>query len=115
MRVYVAGPITLGPMDANIRLAIDAAHILMNHGFEPFVPHLTFFQQLVHAQTYERWIKYDNAFLEVCAALLRLSGESKGADGEEAYARKLGIPVFYSIADLIAWRDNAANGPAVHR
>lgn len=32
---------------------------------------------------------------------LRLPGESSGADREEEFARKLGIPVFYSISELI--------------
>jgi len=36
-----------------------------------------------------------------CNAVLRLPGESKGADAEVALAEENGIDVFYSIEDLI--------------
>lgn len=104
MRVYVAGPITLGPLEQNIRNAMDAARVLMENGFEPFVPHLWCFFQIVYPQEYKRWIKLDNAYLDVCQALLRIPGESRGSDEEVRYARAAGIPVFTNIVDLINWR-----------
>jgi hypothetical protein len=38
--------------------------------------------------------------------LLRLPGESSGADAEVEYAKAHNIPVFYNKADLIEWRNN---------
>jgi hypothetical protein len=53
----------------------------------------------------------DKEWVLVCDAVLRLSGESKGADIECTLARKHGIPVFaeddgYGFGDLVKWRDN---------
>jgi hypothetical protein len=38
--------------------------------------------------------------LQHCDAVLRLPGESKGADQDVAIARKRGIPVYTSLADV---------------
>lgn len=52
--------------------------------------------------SYEAYLESDFAWIAVCAALLRLPGESKGADMEVAEAKRLGIPVFDSIKALLA-------------
>jgi hypothetical protein len=52
--------------------------------------------------TYEDWLALDFSCISVCDALLRLDGDSKGADREVAYARSLGIPVYLSLDTLIA-------------
>jgi hypothetical protein len=100
MKVYVAGPYTKGDVAVNIRTAIVTADQLVNLGFVPFVPHLTHFWHLVKPRPYEFWCDYDNQFLPCCDAVLRIPGESTGADKEVEYATKLGIPVFYSIQAL---------------
>lgn len=38
--------------------------------------------------------------LERCDAVLRLAGESRGADQDVAIARDRGIPVYYSLAEI---------------
>jgi hypothetical protein len=38
--------------------------------------------------------------LERCDAVLRIPGESKGADQDVAIARQRGLPVFYKIEDV---------------
>ena len=50
--------------------------------------------------THQTWLPYDFAWLAKCDALLRLPGESVGADREIEEARRLGIPIFYGIAGL---------------
>ena len=50
------------------------------------------------------WYKYDLEWLEQCDAVFRLPGESSGADNEVARAQELGLPIFYSFADLRMWR-----------
>lgn len=38
--------------------------------------------------------------IEHCDAILRLAGESKGADNDVLLAHKRGIPVFYCLEDI---------------
>lgn len=106
MRVYVAGPMTKGRWEENTRRAVDAGAILIQNGFEPFIPHLYCLLDFVHPQHYERWMELDFSYIRVCEALLRIPGESSGADREIKYAEHRSIPVFYNVADLIAWRDD---------
>jgi hypothetical protein len=106
MRVYVAGPISKPPLETNIRRAFDAAHELMVNGFDPFIPHLYCFMQITHPHEYERWMQLDLAFLSVCEAVLRVPGDSPGAERECTHASEVcGIPVFHSVPDLICYRD----------
>ena len=99
-RVYVAGPISIGNFMENIRRGIDAAEDLRKLGFVPFCPFLDAFWQLVHKMTYEELLDQDFAWIEVCDALVRLPGESPGADREIEFARSLGIPVFFDFRSL---------------
>jgi hypothetical protein len=100
MRVYVAGPYTKGDVVINVRKAIEAADQLAALGHYPFIPHLSHFWHLVAPHKYLFWIEQDLAWLNKCDALLRLPGESKGADLEVATARKLGLKVYTSIVDI---------------
>lgn len=100
-RVYVCGPLTQGNMPVNVHLAVMAADRLLKAGFAPYCPHLNVeWEKIAPGATYEEWLALDFVWLEVCDALLRLPGDSPGADREVAYARKLGIPVFMSAMDL---------------
>jgi hypothetical protein len=102
MRIYLAGPITLGSMADNARVAIHDADRLMRAGHSPFVPHLSVFWQIVSGHEYERWLTYDFEWIKVCDALVRMPGESKGADREVAFARELGIPVYFGVDEFLA-------------
>lgn len=102
-KIYVAGSYTKGNQTTNVRSAIDAANVLAGYGFVPFVPHLTHFWDLLWPHEYDWWMAYDDEWLQVCDAVLRLPGESLGADKEEERARELGIPVFYSLDELLLW------------
>lgn len=101
MRVYVAGPYTKGDVVLNTRAAIEAGQTLLLAGHAPFVPHLTHFWHLMFPGPYEQWLELDLAWLEVCEALIRLPGESSGADGEVRRAIELKIPVYYSVGDFL--------------
>lgn len=103
MRCYVSGPMRLGHWHQNTRQAIDAAEALLNAGITPVVPQLSFFWDLVYAHPVEDWLKMDMELVEVCHCLLRLPGESEGADKEVGLARKLMIPVFYSVPEVLHW------------
>ncbi len=99
-RVYVAGPYTKGDVAVNVRDAVLAADFLFTLGCMPYVPHLSHFWHLVRPRPYEDWLRLDIEWLEVCDALVRLPGESSGADGEIKRAVQLGIPVFYSLGEF---------------
>ena len=100
MRVYVAGPYTKGDVALNVRRAIGAAETLVEMGHTPLVPLLTHLWHLMSPHPWEYWMALDMAWLPVCDVLLRLPGESRGADMEATRARELCIPVFTDIAVL---------------
>lgn len=101
MRVYIAGPYTKGDVAANVRAAIDAAQAILLAGHAPFVPHLTHFWHLLYPGPYEQWITLDLAWLDICDALVRLPGESAGADREVAHAMTHGLAVYYGLAAFL--------------
>ena len=94
MRIYIAGPYTKGDPVVNTRKAIAAAEMVRAWGDTPIVPHLTMLWHTVSPQEWEYWLKYDLELLSCCDALLRLPGESTGADREVAYAKAHDIPVY---------------------
>lgn len=100
-KVYVAGPYTSGDPAINTRQAMLAGHALMEAGHFPFVPHLFHFMHLLIPQPYEVWTAQDFAWLPVCDALIRLPGESRGADAEVKAAEELRIPVYYSVEEFL--------------
>ena len=99
-RIYVAGPYTKGDVAINVRNAYEAANQLADMGFAPFVPHATHFWHMLFPRPYEFWLDLDNEFLPCCAAVLRLPGESGGADKEVGLARSLGLPIFTEVDAL---------------
>lgn len=101
MRVYVAGPMSLGDHDLNIRRGIDAAQALLEAGHSPYLPHLTSFWNIVHTNPHGRWLALDRDWLKCCDALIRLPGESKGADQEVEWAIGHRIPVFHSVEEFL--------------
>lgn len=101
MKVYVAGPYTLGDVAVNVRNAIAAGVELLDAGHTPFIPHLCHFIHMQAPRPYETWIRYDLEFLPSCDALVRLPGQSAGADGEVIEARKLGLAVYDSVGALL--------------
>lgn len=102
-RVYVAGPMTRGDRPANVRAGILAGERLRAAGFAPFVPHLTEFWAITTGSkgSLDEWIDYDLAWLSCCEALIRLPGESEGADIEVAHAVSLGIPIYNSVEEFL--------------
>lgn len=126
--VYVAGPITKGPLDQNVRKAHEAGIALLKSGFAVIVPHGSCFwgnrtvgvvvlhggDQLVSPTFFEPevlpegtkhgdWYGCDLEIVRRCDAVYRLPGESTGADLEVAEAEKAGIPVFTDMAAIMQW------------
>lgn len=103
--VYIASPYSKGDIAINVKRQIDCFNELMDIGFLPFAPLWSHFQHMVHPRPYQDWIEMDLAWVEKCDVLLRLDGESPGADGEVAFAKEKNIPVFYNIPDLLTHRE----------
>jgi hypothetical protein len=99
-KVYVAGPYTKGDVAQNVYNAIRTANQLADRGFAPFVPQFTHFWHMMFHRPYEFWLELDNQFLPCCDAVLRIRGESSGADEEVKLAQGRGIPVFTDIEEL---------------
>ena len=102
MRIYVAGPMTTqGDVYANMEQAIRAADWLMRIGHSPYLPHLTLFWNFISHHTWEEWLKLDESWLALCDCLVRLPGESKGADREVAFCEANNIPVYVGMEALM--------------
>jgi hypothetical protein len=129
-RVYIAGPITKGDMLSNIRQAESAFLTLARAGFAPLCPHWSVFcgssvrevvdqwerssglvevdrvrataNALPSGTTHADWMGIDLAWVAMADAVLRLPGESVGADAEVSHAFAHSVPVFHCVADLIA-------------
>ena len=99
--IYLAGPITLGDQTQNVRRALSIAETLIEKGFIPIVPHLSLFWHFIHPHDHGWWLEYDKEIILRCDALLRLPGESIGADWEVDLALKHNIPVFQSVNELV--------------
>jgi hypothetical protein len=99
--VYIAGPYTKDDPVINTANVIRAADELASHGYYPYVPHLTLFWHLIYPHDIRFWYDLDIAWLKKCDCLLRLPGESSGADNEVRIAKNLGMPIYYSIEELI--------------
>lgn len=103
IKVYIASPYTKGDIAVNVKRQLDCVDELMNWGYAPFAPLYSHFQHMAHPRPYTDWIKVDLEWVKACDVVLRLEGESAGADGEVKHAQILGIPVVYSIQELNEW------------
>ena len=97
MWVYVSGPYTGGDTAINVVNAIDAGFELREMGHVPIVPHLSHFMHMRRKKPYRFWMEFDLDLLARCDAIIRLPGESPGADEEVAAAEAAGKPVYYSL------------------
>jgi hypothetical protein len=102
--VYVAGPITSDPV-THTRMAVELYVQMLKDGkVIPFCPHLSVLAEYIAGRSdYELWLEHDFDMIGRCDALLRLEGESSGADREVEHARSLDIPVFMNQQGLYEW------------
>lgn len=110
LKVYIAGPYTKPDPCVNTRQAILVADELLSKGLIPFVPHLSHFWHTLSPKSHREWLRYDLHWVRVCDCLLRLPGESTGADMEVEEANRQGIMVFDSVELLIAYAEGATVG-----
>ena len=109
-RVYVAGAYSadnvLGVLD-NMRRGMRVGTEVLLARFSPFVPWFDYHFSLMlrdgETLTVEDYYNYSLAWLEVSDAMLVLpdSGNSKGTQAEKVKAQELGIPIYYSLDQLV--------------
>lgn len=99
-RIYLSGPITKGNRSHNFYQASEAQRLLMAAGYAVFNPMLSMMHPDVENIPYEQWMETDLTFIEVCDIVVRLRGESPGADREVKHAKRFGIPVFHWMTEL---------------
>lgn len=92
--VYIAGPLTKGDSIKNLKRAVEFAGRLAAAGHVPYCPHLSWFMELSTPLGWDEWMRIDLAWLSKCACVVRLPGESRGADVEVAHAISLEMPVY---------------------
>jgi hypothetical protein len=90
---------------------MDAADAVEAAGYIAHVPHLCHFRHLFNPRSYEHWMKLDLAWLAKCDVLVRLPGESPGADREVVEANRLGIPVLVVGEHEDGWVQRIATLP----
>lgn len=117
-RVYIAGPISKGDLFHNIKQAEVAFFRLLKTGFAPFCPHWSCYsngpvRQVDGSVTatatafggggcdHADWLGVDLEWVAASDIVLRLPGESRGADLETELADRLGIPVYHDVEQVI--------------
>jgi nucleoside 2-deoxyribosyltransferase len=98
--VYIASPYSTGDQLENVNRSFDAYIELVKLGFFPYAPLHAHFIHERHPLPYEKWMMIDEYWLAKCDCVLRLEGDSRGADQECVYADALGKKVFYTIEEL---------------
>jgi len=115
IKIYVASPYTNGWMPDNVRLQIEAQHILLDNGFVTFIPLLSHFSELYKSRSHEDWLQLDLEWLKLCNILIRIKSSynnidvpSPGADKEVEVAIENSIPIYivYSLNELKEWAEN---------
>ena len=100
MIIYISSPYSKGDVSKNIRRACFAGDEILKKGHIPYVPHLTHLWDLISPKPWEDWLKIDLELLSMCDALLRLDGDSLGADLEVKEANRLCMIIYKSLAEV---------------
>lgn len=112
MIIYIASPYSsYADKQAAVNVQIDAFAILRDLGHEPIAPLLSHYIDRRHPASYERWLQWCLAMVGVSDVVLRLPGDSDGADREVAEARRLGKPVVYSIDEIAPYKFVYSDAP----
>ena len=114
IRIYIASPYTNGDKQKLTDLQVEAAAELLKLGFNPYAPLLShYISTFAKDMDQFPWVEVDIEWLKICDLVIRLHPKdikgndipSKGADEEEVYARKNGIPLihFDTISEMIRY------------
>lgn len=104
--VFLSSPYTLGDVAVNVRESLLMADKIEAAGFMVYAPLLSHFRHMISPHEYEYWLDRDLEWLLRCDCVLRMPGESEGADREVRAAEICNIPVYYSIEQLCEMERN---------
>lgn len=120
--IYLAGPFRApsrhvpGQQDAfgiqqNVMAAMALGLEVWRHGGVALIPHANTFC-FQNSAPDDVWLEGDLELLRRCDAVLMTPdwGRSAGARAEEAFARDIDIPVYYTIYDVIALLESPGGG-----
>lgn len=101
-KVYISGPITIGDRNHNFYQAATAEKNLMLAGYAPLNPmrSITLPFAWESCMPHSLWLECDVPWVVSSDVVLRLPGESAGADREVQIARRANIPIVYSEEEL---------------
>lgn len=100
--VYIACPMTKGGFTNNVRNCLRIAQELKVKGYSPIAPVLTWFWDMLYPEKLQDWLQYDFGLIAVSDCVLRLQGESDGADAELDYAVRNDVPIYLTMCELYA-------------
>ena len=100
--IYIASPYTKDDVAANVAVQVDAAHRILDMGHCPVAPLLSHYLYIHRQRPYGDWLQMDLALIPKMDSVLRLPGESAGADTEVDTAREHGVSVVYGWEELTA-------------
>ena len=113
LKVYIASPYTNGWQADNVRLQLEAKHILMDNEFCPFAPLENHYAEIYRHRSEHEWFEWDIEWLKICDILVRIRSVDKdgveipstGADLEEKIASEEGLLIFNfkTLEELKCW------------
>jgi hypothetical protein len=114
MKIYIAGPLTLGQTITeeqrleNIKYASDVGKLVYKLGHVPFIPH-TMLQYWENDKSFYKYDYYivDTTWLNLCDGILMLERweHSLGSQWELAIATSLDKKIFMNIDQLKNYRE----------
>lgn len=108
--IYISCPYTKGDVAVNVRNSVIASEQVIACGHLPYNPLMSHFHHLISPHNYEYWMELDLKLIYKMDAVIRLAGESSGADRECELARRLSISVLeVQRADKVGyalWQNN---------
>jgi hypothetical protein len=104
--VYVAGPYASHPTHNTWAAVVAGLGLWRTGRVAVLIPHTSLVADLVVPMLEADWYAFDLDQLAHCDAVLRLPGESRGADAEVAFAEEHGLPVFGDVEALLRWVDD---------
>jgi hypothetical protein len=105
LKIYIASQYTIGDKESNVKKSLEVADQILALGFVPYAPLLSHYWEQSSPKDYTVWLDLDFEWIISCDALLRVPGESKGADMEVEFAKANGIPVYFSVQELVEAED----------
>lgn len=105
---YISGPISKGNRADNLFQTMPAHAALMQAGVAVVNPMLTMLLDFAWSSDFPHglWLSQDYKVVERVDCVLRMPGDSLGADGEVEHALAHGKRVFYSVESLLEWVRN---------